>query len=74
VYYGMLDWKKGKVRGEEEVVFGVRITADTIGAAKHLLSGSPEHKKIAHNHYLVNRGTKANPVFVVIRQGQFIRV
>jgi hypothetical protein len=74
VYYGMLDWKKGKVKGEEEVVFGVRITADTIGAAKNMLTGNPDRIRLAHNHYVVNRGTKENPVFVLIRQGQFIRV
>ena len=70
----MLNWKKGKVRDEETVVIGARITADNIGAAKHLLSGNPDRRKIAHNHYLVNRGTEENPVLVVIRQGQFIRV
>ena len=70
----MLNWKKGKIRDEPKVVIGARITLDNIGEAKFALSGSPERRKIVLNHYLVNRGTKANPILVVIRQGQFVRV
>ena len=70
----MFNWKKGKIINEPKVVIGARITANNIWMAKYLLSGSPERIKVALNHYLVNRGTKAKPVFVVIRQGNFVRV
>ncbi len=70
----MFKWKKGKVKDESQVVFGARIDADNIWMAKYLLSGNPDRRRVAHNHYLVNRGTREDPVFVVIRQGEFDRV
>ena len=70
----MFNWKKGRIRDEPKVVIGARITADNIWMTKYLLSGNPERIKVRLNHYLVNCGTKANPIFVVIRQGRFVRV
>ena len=70
----MFNWKKGKIKDETDVVYGARITADNIWMTKYLLSGNPDRIRVALNHHLVNRGTRANPIFVVIRQGQFVRV
>ena len=70
----MFNWKKGKIKDETDVVYGARITADNIWMTKYLLSGNPDRIRVALNHNLVNRGTRANPIFVVIRQGQFVRV
>lgn len=70
----MFKWKKGKIGDETEFVHGARITADNIWMTKYLLSGNPDRMKVAHNHYLVNRGTRKKPIFEVASQGDFQRV
>lgn len=67
----MFNWKRGNVVDESSVVHGARITADNVWMAKYLLSGNPDRMKVALNHYLVNRGSREEPLFVVIRQGEF---
>ena len=68
----MFNWKKGRIVDEQSDVHGARITADNVWMAKYLLSGNPDRIRVALNHYLVNRGSREEPAFVVIRQGQFV--
>jgi hypothetical protein len=73
-YDAMFDWNRGKIRDESTVVHGARITPDNIWMAKALLSGNPERVKVTPYRYLVNRGTREEPVFEVVRQAKFVRV
>ncbi|MDH3639906.1 MAG: hypothetical protein OES09_15805 [Gammaproteobacteria bacterium] len=67
----MFNWKAGRIKGEKAGVHGARITVDNIWMVRYLLTGNPDRVHVAPKRYLINRGTRKNPLFTIVRQGKF---
>lgn len=54
--------------------YACRINADNIWVAKYLLSGNADRKRAQVNRYIVNFGSRTNPVFAIRNMGEVKRI